>query len=182
MKVISGKLKGRTIKGYDIKGTRPTMDRVKESVFGIIQDYVLDSNILDLFSGTGNYGIEGISNGAKLVYFNDKNRECTKLIKNTLTSYNVLDHGIITTMDYKDALNYYKNKKITFDLIFLDPPYKNRIINEILSFIENNNLLNNNGLVICEVASKEDYISNNLLMYKEKKYGDKYIIIYKMVK
>ena len=71
MKVISGKLKGRKIVGYDIEGTRPAMDRVKESIFGSIQNYINDSIVLDLFSGSGNYGIESISNGAKLAYFND---------------------------------------------------------------------------------------------------------------
>ena len=71
MKVISGFLRGREIKGYTIDGTRPTMDRVKESMFAIIQDYIKDSVCLDLFAGTGNLGIEAISNGAKKVYFNE---------------------------------------------------------------------------------------------------------------
>ena len=73
-KVISGILKGRNISGYNIEGTRPTMDRVKESVFGIIQDYIDKSVVLDLFSGSGNLGIEALSNGAEIVYFNDYNR------------------------------------------------------------------------------------------------------------
>ena len=181
MRVISGKLKGRVIKGYNIVGTRPTMDRVKESIFSIIQDKVNNSTVLDLFSGTGNYGIEALSNGSKLVYFNDKNIKCTKLIKETLMEYQVIDNSIITTMDYQEALNYYKNKKIVFDLIFLDPPYKNNVINEILMFIEKNKLLNSNGLVICELTNILEYQSDNLILYKEKKYGDKYVLIYKMV-
>ena len=78
MKIISGTLKGRNIKGYNLEGTRPTMDRVKESLFAIIQNKIKDSIVLDLFSGSGNLGIEAISNGAKLCYFNDMNRECIK--------------------------------------------------------------------------------------------------------
>ena len=74
MRVISGYLKGRNILGYNTPGTRPTMDRVKESMFAIVQDYIKDSVCLDLFAGTGNLGIEAISNGAKKVYFNDRNK------------------------------------------------------------------------------------------------------------
>ena len=73
MKVISGILKGRNIKGYDIEGTRPTMDRVKESIFSTIQNEIKDSIVLDLFCGSGNLGIEAISNGCKLCYFIDNN-------------------------------------------------------------------------------------------------------------
>ena len=78
MKVISGLLKGRNILGYDIDGTRPTMDRVKESLFAMIQDYIKDSTVLDLFAGSGSLGIEAISNGAKTCYFidHDTGRRC----------------------------------------------------------------------------------------------------------
>ena len=69
MKVISGTLKGRIIKGYNIEGTRPTMDRVKESLFASINSFIKDSTVLDLFAGTGNLGIEAISNGAKKCYY-----------------------------------------------------------------------------------------------------------------
>lgn len=179
MKIISGKLKGRTIKGYDISGTRPTMDRVKESVFAMIQDYVPSSIILDLFAGTGNYGIEGISNGAKKVYFNDHNSKCSGLIKEELKSFNILDYGLVTTLDYHDALNNYKKNNIQFDIIFLDPPYKELIITEILSFIEKNKLLNKNGLVVCEVLNPINYKGNELKIFKERKYGEKLVFIYK---
>ena len=182
VKVISGKLKGRMIKGFDILGTRPTMDRVKESVFGMIQDYLSDSIVLDLFSGSGNLGIEAISNGANLCYFNDYNKKCIKVIKDNLEIFNILDNSIITNMDYKEALNYYKNKKISFDLIFLDPPYKEHIIEEILMFIEENNLLREKGLVICELTNKLDYRSDKLILFKERSYGEKMVFIYKLDK
>ena len=86
MKVISGLYKGRKIDGYDIDGTRPTMDRVKESIFGSIQNYVPDSIILDLFAGSGNLGIEAISNGAKYGYFVDNN----KIAYNTIITNNIV--------------------------------------------------------------------------------------------
>lgn len=179
MRVISGKLKGRTIEGFNIQGTRPTMDRVKESIFSMIQFYIPNSTVLDLFSGSGNYGIECISNGSSMVYFNDYNKKCTDVINDNLVKMNVLDYGKLTTMDYKKALDYYKNNNIKFDLVFLDPPYKKHIINEILDYLLNNNLLNNNGLVICEFMEKEEYLNNKLELFKEKKYGEKYVLIYK---
>ena len=84
MKVISGKYKGRNIKGYDINGTRPTMDRVKESLFAMIQDYLEDSIVLDLFSGSGNLGIEALSNNAKESYLVDNNRKAVKIINQNI--------------------------------------------------------------------------------------------------
>ena len=82
-------------------------------------------------------------------------------------------------MDYKKALEYYQNNNIKFDLIFLDPPYKKHIINDILDYLLNNDLLNNNALIICEFMEKEEFINERLKLYKEKKYGDKYVFIYK---
>ena len=179
MKIISGKLKGRNIKGFDINGTRPTMDRVKESVFSMIQNSINDSCVLDLFSGSGNLGIEAISNGANYVYFNDKNIKCAKIIKENLVNFNVLDNYFITNMDYREALNYYKNKNIKFDIVFLDPPYKENIINDILNKLLECDLLNNKALIICEFTKKEIYLSSQLALIKEKKYGEKYVYIYK---
>lgn len=179
MRVISGKLKGRNILGFNILGTRPTMDRVKESIFSMIQSYVNDACVLDLFSGSGNYGIECISNGSKLVYFNDHNIKCANVIKENLINMNVLSQGIITNYDYKKALDYYKNNNIKFDLVFLDPPYKKHIINDILDYLIKNELLNKNGLVICEFTEKEEYISDNVKLIKEKTYGEKFVFIYK---
>ena len=105
MKVISGFLKGRVIKGYNIEGTRPTMDRIKESIFSIIQNKVKDSIVLDLFAGSGSYGIETISNYAKYVYFNDKNKECVKVIKRNLEEFNVSSKGEVFNLDYQKFLN-----------------------------------------------------------------------------
>ena len=179
MRVISGKLKGRNILGYNIFGTRPTMDRVKESVFSMIQNYINDAVVLDLFSGSGNYGIECISNGAKFVYFNDFNKKCVNVIKDNLDKMNILKQSMITNYDYHKALDYYKNNNIKFDIVFLDPPYKKHLINEILDFILKNDLLNNKGLVVCEFTEKAEYLNDKFILFKEKKYGEKYVFIYK---
>ena len=119
MKIISGSLKGRIIKGYDIEGTRPTMDRVKESLFGMIQTYISDKVVLDLFAGTGNLGFEAISNGAKLCIFNDKNKKCTSLIKENINIFNIKSKAVVLNLDCKKALEYIKENNIKLDLVFL---------------------------------------------------------------
>ena len=96
MRVISGKYKGKKIDGFDIEGTRPTQDRVKESLFGIIQNDIADSICLDLFAGSGNLGIEALSNGASECYFIDNNSKCIDIIKKNLNG--ILD-GIVLNLD-----------------------------------------------------------------------------------
>jgi len=175
MRVISGKYKGKNLIGFDIDGTRPTMDRVKESLFGIIQEKVRDSVVLDLFAGSGSLGIEAISNGAYEAYFVDNNIELINIIKKNTSNMNDKIH--IMKSDYKSALELYKNSNIKFDIIFLDPPYKLNLINDCLNKIEEYNLLNEDGIIICEYETEEIY-NNKLKLIKEKKYGSKKIKIF----
>jgi len=171
MRVISGKYKGRKLEGFNIDGTRPTMDRVKESLFGIIQNKIQDSICLDLFAGSGNLGIEALSNGAKQCYFVDNNKEVIKILKRNLKD---IPNSILINDDYRSAL---KNLNIKFDIIFLDPPYKFNLINKAIEDIINYDLLNDDGIIVCEYETEE--IKCNLELIKEKKYGSKYIKIYK---
>ena len=179
MKVISGFLKGRIIKGYDIKGTRPTMDRVKESIFGSIQFDIENSIVLDLFCGSGNLGIEAISNGAKLVYFNDYSKNALNVISENIKNMRIENSSIILNYDYRKCLEYLKNEEIKLDIIFLDPPYNMKVLNEVVEYILANELLSKNGLIICEVS--ESYIKKfeRLEIKKQKKFGDKEVIILK---
>ena len=180
MKVISGKYKGRNILGYDIDGTRPTMDRVKESIFATIQNYIKDSIVLDLFSGSGNLGIEAISNGAKKCYFIDNSKEAINTINKNITNLNIKDKSTVILSDWKNFLNNYATKNIQFDLIFIDPPYDYNVYEKILEKVITLNLLKDNGLIILEhhnLHLKEEY--NKLTLYKQKKYGNKSVNIYK---
>ena len=180
MRVISGYLKGRVIKGHDIVGTRPTMSRVKESVFASIQNYVKDSIVLDLFAGTGALGIEAISNYSKYCYFVDNNKISIKTIKDNVNSLNIEEKSKILLNDYKKALNIFKDNNIKFDLIFIDPPYNYKNINEVIDMITEGNLLNKNGLLILEFKYDNVVIDENVYtLHKFKRYGDKFIYIYK---
>ena len=102
MRVISGKYKGKNIMGFNIEGTRPTMDRVKESMFGMIQSNIKGSICLDLFAGSGSLGIEALSNGALECYFVEKNNEIFNILRNNLDG---ISGSILLKKDYKDALN-----------------------------------------------------------------------------
>lgn len=179
MKVISGIYKGRKIEGYDIDGTRPTMDRVKESLFATIQDYLSDSIVLDLFSGSGNLGIEAISQGAKYAYLVDHNTKASKIIKRNIETIGIKNCEVIN-MDYLKALKYLHEKNIKLDLIFLDPPYKTNFIEKSVELITELNLLNENGLIICESDSLDRIVfPDNYKIVKNKKYGDKWVVILK---
>lgn len=179
MKIISGTLKGRKIEGYDIEGTRPTMDRVKESLFGMIQDYIKDSMILDLFAGSGNLGVEAISNGAKISYFIDNNPEVIKILNKNITNLNIKSQSRVILSDWKKALNTFANQNIKFDLIFIDPPYAYDVYEKILNKVSALNLLTDNGLLIMEHSNLHlPSTYEKLTLYKERNYGNKSITIY----
>lgn len=172
MRIISGKYKGKKLDGFDIEGTRPTMDRVKESLFGIIQNNLKDSICLDLFAGSGSLGIEALSNGAGACYFVDKNKQILNILKNNLKG---IENSILIEKDYLMALEELKNKK--FDVIFLDPPYKDNLITPSIQKIMEFDMLNNNGIIICEYENED--IKCDLKLIKDKKYGSKKVKIYK---
>ena len=113
-------------------------------------------------------------------FFNDLNPKCTKIIKDNLDNCKITNNYEIFNLDYNKCLDYLKNNNIKLDLIFLDPPYKEDIINGIINKIEEYNILNDKGLIICELTNNnllDNY--SNLSIYKTRRYGDKEIIIYK---
>lgn len=181
MKIISGKYKGRNLEGFDLDGTRPTMDRVKESLFGMIQNYVDDSVVLDLFSGSGNLAIESLSEGAKYAYSVDSNYKAIKTIKKNIDTIKITDIDVLN-MDYIEALKYFNNKNIKFNIIFLDPPYKTNYIEKSIKLIDEYNLLEDDGIIVCESDSLDKIVyTDKYKSVKDKKYGDKYIVLLKKI-
>ena len=179
MRVISGYLKGRNILGYNINGTRPTMDRVKESMFASIQDYIDNSTILDLFCGTGSLGIEAISMGASKCYFVDNGKEIVKCLNKNIDNMDIKNKCTVINKDYREALLYFKNNNIKFNIILVDAPYKMKIMEEVINLIIKYDLLLNNGILVLEYSFdklKDNY--SNIKLLKSKKYGDKYVNIY----
>lgn len=181
MKIISGKYKGRLLEGFDLKGTRPTMDRVKESLFAMIQEYIPNSTILDLFSGSGNLGIEALSEGADYAYLVDSNFKAVNVIKKNIKKIGI-EQVEVWNKDYKKALEDLKKENKKMDIIFLDPPYKTDYIEESIKKIEQDNLLELDGIIVCESDDLNKIIySKKFISVKEKKYGDKYIVLLKKI-
>lgn len=121
MRVISGIVKGTKLETLEGKSTRPTLDRVKEALFNILQIEVQDATVLDLFSGSGALGIESLSRGAKFSIMCDKSNEAIEIIKRNVKKTHFEEKVKIIKNDYKKAINILQDYK--FDLIFIDPPY-----------------------------------------------------------
>ena len=182
MRVISGYLKGKQLEGYNTPGTRPTMDRVKESIFASIQNYTNNAIVLDLFCGSGSLGIESISMSSSKCYFVDNNKEILNILNKNINNLNIKDKVVVINKDYKDALIYFKNNNIKFNIILVDAPYKLKVMEEVIELINKYNLLQDDGILVLEYSFdilKDKY--NNLILYKNKKYGDKYVNIYKKI-
>ncbi len=182
MRVISGYLKGREILGYNIETTRPTMARVKESMFASIQNNIKGSVVLDLFCGSGSLGIEAISMGANSCHFVDNNKDIIKYLKKNIDNLNIKDKSIIIDKDYKLSLKYFYDNNIKFDIILVDAPYQMKVMEEVINLITKYNLLNNNGLLVLEYSFdtlNDKY--DTLVLIKNKKYGDKFVNIYRKV-
>ena len=174
MRVIAGKFRGKKIDIVGIDSTRETQDKIRGAIFNSIYPYMDNKKLgLDLFSGSGAMGIEAISRGLESCDFNDINDKAYKTTLNNIKSCKI-DSFKVYNLDYKVCLEELKNTK--FDIIFLDPPYKLDAIDDIIEYIINNNMLNINGLIVCEYEN--NIKEHNLKIIKEKAYSYKQIRIY----
>lgn len=155
MRVISGKARGTKLNTIDEISTRPTLDRVKESLFNIIQNDIIDKNVLDLFAGSGALGIEALSRGAKYAVFCDINKDATTIINENLNKTKLITKSTVYNMPYQKAIEKILISKTKFDIIFLDPPYKLNLACDATKLIIQNNLLNENGTIIVETDEKD---------------------------
>ena len=129
MRIISGKCRGHKLAEFDTMDIRPTTDRVRESLFNLISDYVMDSRVLDLFGGSGALSLEAISRGAESSTICDIDKRAIELISHNAEQLRVADSMQIIN---KSAEEFLKGNKNNFDIIFLDPPYNKGIIAPII--------------------------------------------------
>lgn len=194
MRIISGKAKGTKINTIDEVTTRPTLDRVRESLFNIIQNYVSNTYVLDIFAGSGALGIEALSRGAKQAVFCDINKDAVKIINENLMKTRLKENAIVYNMNYKKMIEKLSKNDFKFDIVFVDPPYKENLAVNSVKLIIQNNLLNENGIIIIETDEKErdlkelqelNKIDNeNLLKIKiidERKYGRANLIFLRVI-
>jgi 16S rRNA (guanine966-N2)-methyltransferase len=150
VRIIAGSCRGRTIlapKGLD---TRPTLDRVKESLFGIIQFQLYGKRVLDLFAGSGSLGLEALSRGASYAVFNDNSREAVKIIKANVEKLGFADKSAVLSLDYKQAVRSAAACGKGFDIVFLDPPYRAGVMEGALNELCIKGVLNSGAMVVAE--------------------------------
>ncbi len=182
MRVIAGKFKGKKLLEPKDKQTRPLKDLTKESIFNIINHSnkfsinINKSKVLDLFSGVGSFGIECLSQGASHVTFIEKYEGVLPILKNNLNNlkseinYEIIELDILNKFEFKTL-------KLSYDIIFLDPPYKEKALENILNSIIENKILTDNGIIIIHRHKKEiDNFPKNFQLIDEKKYGISKII------
>ena len=174
LRVVSGKYKSRIIKYVEDEKTRPTTDKVKESIFNIIGPYFDGGIVLDLFAGSGGIGIEAISRGMDKGYFIDTSKEAIKVINDNLKTLGIAN-SLVLKRDYLDFLNSTNEK---FSLIFLDPPYRMHILEDILRIIHERGLLTEDGIVVCEYEKSYTFSSIYFEKIKEANYGIRNIAVY----
>ena len=147
MRVITGKARGVVLKTPVGQKTRPTADRVKEALFSIIQFDIPNARVLDLFAGTGQLGIEALSRDAKSAVFIDEQEEACKLIRENLKRTKLENYAKVIRCDYSAFL---KNCHETFDIILLDPPYKEKFLENALKLITEIDILQSGGIIVTE--------------------------------
>ena len=179
MQIITGKYRARKLQAVKSDGTRPTLARVKESVFNLIFDRISDSVVLDLFAGSGAFGAECISRSAKKVYFVDSSPEAIKTIK--INTKNMVEDFEILKTDYLSALSEFKKQNVKFDLVYLDPPYKSDFAVKSLEILDEFGLLNDGATIVVEHEFQNDLqnIKECYIMEKSKKYGIAFVDVLK---
>ena len=179
MRVIAGDLKGRKISTVEGVNTRPTTDQIKENMFNMMGQFFTGGCVLDLFAGSGSLGIEALSRGLDHAVFIDINYDAINIIKENISNLKLNDQAEVYRNDAFKALKILAKKGLKFDLIFLDPPYGKFDITELLDKIAKNDLLNDDGLIICEYGAgvNVQYNESTLKLIRREVYSAAEILI-----
>lgn len=193
MRIIAGKFKAKRINSPKTDKTRPTLDRVKEALFSIIDSYIDEGEVLDLFGGTGNLALEAISRGANFAWINDKESLSISTILSNVKLTNTTEYVKITKKDYAKCLNQIVKEDKLFDVIFLDPPYDSNLAIDTLNFVSEceDKVLKKDGIIVYETDknfllkleknNKADILKSfkNLQCIDERAYGNVVLMLYK---
>lgn len=180
MRVVSGKYKGKSLKAVPGNSTRPTTDKVKEALFNIIGPYFDGGLCLDLFAGSGGLGIEAISRGAEKAIFVDRDGKAIGTIHDNIKACSLENVTEVYRNDAARALKAIIKRGLVFDYIFLDPPYAKQQLKDLLEMIDSSELLNKNGVIVCEHGTdvKLPSVVGQLRQTKIETYGIITISIY----
>ena len=172
MRVIAGKARASKLISPQGLETRPTSDRIKETLFNIIGHNLYELSFLDIFSGSGAIGIEALSRGAKEATFIEASKAACQVIKQNVEKTRFQDQSVILNLPADKALHKLKAQNKQYDLIFMDPPYHEDFINDTLQLIIDMQLLKADGYIIVERPTSYPLkISEELTLWREKKYS-----------
>lgn len=179
MRITAGKFKNKQIKTIESDLIRPTLSKIRESLFNVLQNEIVEASFLDAFAGSGIVGIEAASRGAKEVVFVEKNPKHYKLLKENLKNISFENKTFLA--DSVNVLEKFDANR--FDVIFSDPPYKTDLNNKIIEIVARKNLLKEDGILVLESHKDEDFSqsiqANNFEILKEKIYGDTKVLYLK---
>lgn len=181
MRIISGNARGTKLYTLEGQATRPTLDRVKESLFNIIQNEIPNSIFLDLFSGSGAIGLEAASRGAKRVILCDKSKDAVKIINRNIEKTHLKDKVELYNLDYEILLN--SKIKQNLDIVYIDPPYDSDFAIRSLKILVSNKLVNKDSKIIIETDDKENILKEienmEIEIIDKRKYGRAILIFLK---
>lgn len=179
VKVISGIYKGRNLNTPDVN-TKPTKGSVKEAIFSSLTPNLRDAMVLDLFAGSGAFGIEALSRGASFCFFNDLGKEQNKIINKNISSLGI-KNAAISMLDFQKSLQNLNEIKKSFDIVFVDPPYAMDVYEQIVDYLLENKMLNESAILVLE-SNKELKLDkyDELFNIKVKKYGYTIVSILKL--
>ncbi len=176
MRVIAGEAKGRELIAPKGLKTRPTLAKVKEAMFGMIQFDVEGADVLDLFSGSGGLGIEAISRGARRAVFCDADRLACSAVRANIERLGFEDRAEVHFGDAIALLNTLSSEGVSFDIVLLDPPYESDLETRAVSALEAGGLLKPGSILVCEHSLKNPPVfSSSFTVRKARKYGDCYL-------
>lgn len=184
MRIITGTARGVKLETLEGEATRPTAERVKEALFSMIQFDLDEAEVLDLFAGSGQLGLEALSRGAERAVFTDMSSDATAIVKANAQKTRLFDKCRILTMDYKDYIRAAAGKN-KFDFIFIDPPYALKLVPTVLEKIKSADILGENGIAICETEDEEilttDELRSSFEIIKQVRYGRVYLTLVKAI-
>lgn len=182
MRVISGTAKGRPLKAVPGMNTRPTTDKVKEAIFSIIGPYFDGGIVLDLFAGTGGLAIEALSRGMDRAILIDEDRKAIETIRDNVERVGFQSRVEIYRNDAMRALSAMARRGLRFDLVFLDPPYKMKNMDETMLMMQEAGMLNEDAIVVVEHDAKHVYDGRigRLVNTRRAEYGNIAVSVYRM--
>lgn len=180
MRIIAGSAKGRKLLSPVGMGTRPTLDRIKEAIFNIIQNKTRNAVVVDMFSGTGSLGLEAASRGATKCYLIDMGDTTFEMLQNNVDNLKFNDKCKCLKGDTYKYMKQFADEGIVFDLIFIDPPYAKDMIPPAIEIISTNSLLRKDGLIVCKIDSSEEIYEGNSIIHlsDSRKYGNTTVLFY----